>query len=224
VVTPRAAKRLINTYRLLRASLNDLEYDRFTPSPDGADHYMIALILLGILVGFPDQAWALFRSLMESERTDWWDFWLDLREEYDQQASDSSKRDTDNPPGNGQEPVTSGDGMAPVGLPDGRPGDEPSSGPPTDRPPQRPGQAWQGRYEPSRPPVPATPETPAPQDRAEPTSLQWERLFEIFSEFDAGPDLPTSLDAFKYWAQRVSRYSFHTGRLAAFTDPDTALP
>ena len=224
VATPRAAKRLINTYRLLRISLNDLEHARFVPSPEGADHYMIALILLGILVGFPNQALPLFRSLIESERTNWQEFWHDLREEHEQRASDISKRGSADPLGNSRESMTPEDSTTQVELLNDWQLDKPFSEPFTDRAPQHPNRAWpQASYEPSLPPVPATPETPVSREQAPPTTLQWDRLLEIFDEFDPGPDLPTSLDAFKYWAQRVSRYSFQTGHLAAVRDPDAAL-
>jgi hypothetical protein len=236
VATPRAAKRLINTYRLLRVSLNDLEYSRFAPAPEGADHYMIVQLLLGILVGFPNQVWPLFRSLAESERTNWWDFWGDLREEHDQPNQSTPRQKTADAPGNGWQTLTPRDSEVQSDLPDDptldkSPSEPPSYGAaqPLDR--ESPGNSSEllDRESPRMLDEPLQPQggvesgRQGTREQPQSTDLQWERLFEVFDELPTGVDLPTSLDAFKYWAHRVSRYSFHTGRLAALTDPDAAL-
>jgi len=232
VTTPRAAKRLINTYRLLRVSLDDVEYSRFAPSPEGADHYMVVLILLGILVGFPTQAWPLFQSLAESKRTDWWDFWGDLRDEFDPQRQAASRQETADTLDNGQQSHPPGGAQAasdPVS--DDQPsGDQPADGAPPEpvdrNAPQAsnepPGQ--ESPRDPPRPPHGSGSGTPIAREQPQSAALQWRRLFEVFEELPVGADLPTSLDAFKYWAQRVSRYSFYTGRLAALADLDITLP
>jgi cell division protein FtsB len=232
VATPRAAKRLINTYRLLRVSLDDVEYSRFAPSPEGADHYMIVLILLGILVGFPTQAWPLFQSLAESKRTDWWDFWGDLRDEFDPQRQAASRQETADTLDNGQQSHPPGGAQAASDpASDDQPsGDQAADGAPpepVDRNAPRasnesPGQ--ESPRDPPRPPHGSGSGAPTAREQPQSAALQWRRLFEVFEELPAGADLPTSLDAFRYWAQRVSRYSFYTGRLTALADLDITLP
>jgi hypothetical protein len=221
VTTPRAAKRLINTYRLLKVSLSDPEYNRFAPAPDGANHYMIVQILLAILVGFPNQAWPLLRSVVESERTNWWDFWGDVMREYVPPPPGTSGQETAYPPG----------GPRPTQIPNGSeawshrpeeqfPGDQPSA-PDNDRalqPPYRPPS-----QEPDQAPYDLASTDPAAREQARQSDEQWARLFEVFSDLEIGPDLPTSMAAFKYWAQKISRYSFYTGRLAALAEPDMSL-
>jgi len=56
--TPRLAKRLINTYRLLRASLTADELTRLR----GGEHKVV-LILLALLLGEPERAHGLLRTL-----------------------------------------------------------------------------------------------------------------------------------------------------------------
>ncbi len=62
VRTPRAAKRLVNIYRMLRVSVPPDEMDLFLPGSDG-NEYKAAALLLGILVGRPHQAHELFEKL-----------------------------------------------------------------------------------------------------------------------------------------------------------------
>jgi hypothetical protein len=74
IPTPRAAKRIANTYRLLRASLDDTGMKRFLPAPDGKGEYRVVALLLGVIVGFPNQASVLFQALFETDEASWWDF------------------------------------------------------------------------------------------------------------------------------------------------------
>jgi TolA-binding protein len=225
VATPRAAKRLLNTYRLLRASLTDAEHARFVPSPEGADHYMIVLVLLGVVVGFPNQAWPMFRSLVESERSDWWSFWGDLRDAHGDEGPD---------PAAGAPAA----GLADAHLRREEPGELPSAarpdGPPSAAPrpfavggldlDEQVEQVGATRRLPAALPEPVTARQQAERrDQAERADAQWERLFDVFDHLDAG-DLPTSIDAFKYWAWKVSRYSFQTGRIAGLAALDAELP
>ncbi len=59
IETPRSAKRLINTYRLLRAALS--EADLAALREDG---HRAVLLLLGVLLGEPEEATALMRDLV----------------------------------------------------------------------------------------------------------------------------------------------------------------
>jgi hypothetical protein len=63
IPTPRAAKRLVNTYRLLKAAVPEPELDRFLGRPSGPNPYQLCLVLLALTIGFGDQAFDLFRRL-----------------------------------------------------------------------------------------------------------------------------------------------------------------
>ncbi len=69
VSTPRATKRLVNVYRLLRANLTEKNSQRFEQ-----EEYRVVQVLLGVLIGFPDQAPELFRRLQDNLAGDFWDF------------------------------------------------------------------------------------------------------------------------------------------------------
>jgi peptidoglycan hydrolase-like protein with peptidoglycan-binding domain len=64
VPTPRAAKRLMNIYRMLRVSVPDDELKAF--HPDGGGEYQAVVLLLGVLVGQPTQAEQIFKAVMAS--------------------------------------------------------------------------------------------------------------------------------------------------------------
>jgi hypothetical protein len=72
IATPRAAKRLINTYRLLRASLPEVEFRSLVREEPTGD-YPLVLLLLAALIGFSREARAFFDLLMLLPETD--DFW-----------------------------------------------------------------------------------------------------------------------------------------------------
>ena len=71
VPTPRSAKRLANIYRLMRVLVTADEAASFRPGHEDTGHYKIALTLLAILVGFPNQAALMFRQLLKAEDTSW---------------------------------------------------------------------------------------------------------------------------------------------------------
>ena len=64
ISTPRAAKRLVNIYRMLRVSVPDGELEAFRDEKAG--EYQAVVLLLGILVGRPALAESVFRSIMAS--------------------------------------------------------------------------------------------------------------------------------------------------------------
>ncbi len=69
ISTPRAAKRLANVYRLIRA--HQQEWDRFLDVAASEGGYQAVLFSLGILVGFPQQAALVFQDiLVRSEGND----------------------------------------------------------------------------------------------------------------------------------------------------------
>ena len=61
--TPRAAKKLVNLYRLVRIGIADSGLAAFTGSEAGGQ-YQVAQILLAVLVGSPAAAQRIFRELM----------------------------------------------------------------------------------------------------------------------------------------------------------------
>lgn len=77
VPSPRAGKRLINSYRLLRAPLGDAELDAFEES-DG--EYRVVACLLAIMTGFPTIASRVFGAILaEPDATLWADLSSRLR-------------------------------------------------------------------------------------------------------------------------------------------------
>jgi len=63
--TPRAAKRLVNLYRLVRIGIPDSGFAAFTASEAGGP-YQVVQILLAVLVGSPAAAQRIFRELMDA--------------------------------------------------------------------------------------------------------------------------------------------------------------
>jgi outer membrane murein-binding lipoprotein Lpp len=71
VATPRATKRLANTYRLLRASVRSSELRAFLGTSEGNGEFRPALTLLTILIRFPEFETTLERTLASASVTDW---------------------------------------------------------------------------------------------------------------------------------------------------------
>jgi hypothetical protein len=67
VSTPRSAKRLLNIYRLIRASVGPDELKAFLGENGAPAAYEPVLVLLAVQVGFPQEANNLFQSLAGSE-------------------------------------------------------------------------------------------------------------------------------------------------------------
>jgi hypothetical protein len=66
VRTPRAAKRLVNVYRLLRAPLDADKLAQLLGDASAAPEFPAALLLLTIVTGFPDLAQAVIGGLMQT--------------------------------------------------------------------------------------------------------------------------------------------------------------
>jgi predicted nuclease with TOPRIM domain len=73
--TPRAVKRFVNTYRLLRASLEPRELAQYVEPASSAPEAV--LVLLAVLTGFPELAERVFRALAMRPETDAWAPFLD---------------------------------------------------------------------------------------------------------------------------------------------------
>jgi hypothetical protein len=75
IPSPRAGKRLINIYRLLRASAEEDNGHHFQ-ADEAYRQYQPALILLAILIGYPAQATVMLRELIEQKPISkpWWQF------------------------------------------------------------------------------------------------------------------------------------------------------
>jgi hypothetical protein len=79
IPSPRAGKRFINIYRLIRATVNERERSAFVGDVNGGE-YQCAMLLLAILTGYPPEATAIFRDLIHRQHTEtWWKFIGDLR-------------------------------------------------------------------------------------------------------------------------------------------------
>lgn len=79
IPSPRAAKRFVNTYRLLRGMID--EYERKAFIGDGAavqGDYRAALLMLAMLTGHPEEGSEILRELVTADATtlgpDWWAF------------------------------------------------------------------------------------------------------------------------------------------------------
>lgn len=74
IPSPRAAKRLVNIYRLLRTSIGETEMTQFLElKADG--EFQAVLLLLAIQTGFPVQGMQIIRDLTHCEpNLLWWDF------------------------------------------------------------------------------------------------------------------------------------------------------
>ena len=74
IPSPRAAKRFVNIYRLLRATVPEEQRDSFVGDATQGT-YRVALVLLAILTGYPSEAADILRDLLtlKEERT-WWQF------------------------------------------------------------------------------------------------------------------------------------------------------
>lgn len=76
--SPRAVKRFMNSYRLLRIQVDPAEARTFLPREEGgADGYRHALLLLAIVCGAPDVADALLLELSKRRATGTLGEWLD---------------------------------------------------------------------------------------------------------------------------------------------------
>src|SRR6201999_4523468 len=76
---PRAAKRLVNVYRLLRAPLGEAKLARLLGGDGTAPEHPAVLLLLTIDTGFPDPAQAIIGGLLQAPGGTWPEFLGQLR-------------------------------------------------------------------------------------------------------------------------------------------------
>jgi hypothetical protein len=81
VPTPRAAKRLVNVYRILRAPLRGEDLDRLVGANDHKPEHPAVLLLLAIVSGFPEQANQIIEGLLERPKPTWREFVDTLRQD-----------------------------------------------------------------------------------------------------------------------------------------------
>ena len=74
IPSPRAAKRFVNIYRLLRASIDDHILQTFIGDENGGQHRCV-LLLLAMLIGYPAETIEILRVLSDRKHTEtWWNF------------------------------------------------------------------------------------------------------------------------------------------------------
>lgn len=71
IPTPRGAKRLANTYRLIRAAVRGPELDLFLKPGAEGGQFQAVLVLLALLVGYPDRAPDIFLRIRDAEVRNW---------------------------------------------------------------------------------------------------------------------------------------------------------
>lgn len=73
IPTPRAAKRFINIYRLIRATVSPADLPTFVGEPQQPGEHRAVMVLLAILTGFPRQAPYVFRKVLSLPQDSGWD-------------------------------------------------------------------------------------------------------------------------------------------------------
>ena len=78
VPTPRATKRFINIYRLIRATIPEDELSAFVGNTEEPGEYRVVMVLLAILTGYPRQSPYIYRMLLSLPATSSWQAALDM--------------------------------------------------------------------------------------------------------------------------------------------------
>ena len=74
IPSPRAGRRFINLYRLVRATIYTGKWEQFVGSEGSGEHRAV-LLLLAMLIGYPSEAAEIFRRLIERVHNEtWWEF------------------------------------------------------------------------------------------------------------------------------------------------------
>jgi hypothetical protein len=102
--TPRAAKRLVNTYRLIRTALGPEDLDRLMGRHGGPAEHPVALVLLGILIGYPALAHEFFETLLQTYPPPTWNGFLATLPFNEQQHGDRGEGRGSRRPAQGQWP------------------------------------------------------------------------------------------------------------------------
>ncbi|MDX6289162.1 MAG: hypothetical protein QOH42_961 [Blastocatellia bacterium] len=95
IPSPRAAKRFVNIYRLLRASVDEEKQAAFVGETKQGEH-RVALMLLAIVTGYPSEAADILRELLKQDKSRmWWQF----IDEFETQSRTETEVDQEgNPP------------------------------------------------------------------------------------------------------------------------------
>lgn len=73
IPSPRAAKRFVNVYRLLRATVDREDWSRFLGADGTGDHRAV-ILLLAMLIGYPSEGTEILRDLVENPpKCSWWE-------------------------------------------------------------------------------------------------------------------------------------------------------
>ena len=73
IPTPRAAKRFVNVYRLIKATIpTEATLARFLGTTDRAGYHQAVMLMLAMQAGFPNQAYGIFRCLSRKPTGSWW--------------------------------------------------------------------------------------------------------------------------------------------------------
>jgi hypothetical protein len=75
IPSPRATKRFVNVYRLLRALVSGLELAAFVRD-DGTGEYQVVQFLLAIQTGYPEQAMEIIGALIDRNPGQSWQAFL----------------------------------------------------------------------------------------------------------------------------------------------------
>ena len=73
IPSPRAGKRFVNIYRLIRASVGDRDRSLFVGDAAKGGEHRCALLLLAMLTGYPAEATEILGELIREEHAEtWW--------------------------------------------------------------------------------------------------------------------------------------------------------
>lgn len=189
IPSPRATKRFVNIYRLIRASvdIDDESQLKEFVGDKGQGQYRAVLLLLAILTGYPDQATEILRELIEKKnhKEKWWEL-IDSFKERRKKSQHALSESSDPLKKSSKEVAARSSGA---------------------------------RNEVRRSSTPAIDDNGAANVSLESGSFvseaetqRWEELFENLKSLRKGiPD--ESCAAFEKWAPKVARYSFQSGRV-----------
>jgi hypothetical protein len=92
IPSPRAAKRFVNIYQILRTLVDEHEHRAFVGDKTQGQ-YQAVLLLLAILTGYPTQATQILSDLQEQEHPEsWWNF----IDNYELQLKDTNSENGNN--------------------------------------------------------------------------------------------------------------------------------
>jgi hypothetical protein len=189
IPSPRATKRFVNIYRLIRASVDiddEVKLNEFVGDKTQGE-YRAVLLLLAILTGYPDQATEILRELIEKKnhKEKWWELIDSIKQR--REGSQHALSESTDPLKKSSKKVAAG----PSGA----------------------------RAEVMRSSTPAIDDNGASNMSLDSGSFvsdaeaqRWEELFENLNTLRKV--IPNeSCEAFETWAPKVARYSFQSGRV-----------